>query len=315
MKHIVGFSGGVDSQAAALWARRQFPPEDVILCNADPGGNEHPLTTEFIQHYSETVHPVITIKPQVSDMLNRAPGAIEEMGLQPTDPLTFDLLAKLKGRFPGTKLRFCTTHLKLEPMRRWCWENGAKGLNEPRRKRDGSWYRPYGEEGCDANGDRPGILAEGMERYAGVRRDESQARANVLDREFDDYFLCWLNRPLASWTKHEVFAYIAEAGEEINPLYRMGFGRVGCAPCINSNKDDIRLWAARFPEMIDKIRSWEESTGRSFFPPILPGGRYGFIDEVVKWAKTTHGGRQYALPIVEAEADAGLCSSQYGLCE
>lgn len=33
MKHIVGFSGGVDSQATAGWVLEQCPPEDVILCN------------------------------------------------------------------------------------------------------------------------------------------------------------------------------------------------------------------------------------------------------------------------------------------
>ena len=29
-KHIVGFSGGIDSQACALWVRNRFPREDVI---------------------------------------------------------------------------------------------------------------------------------------------------------------------------------------------------------------------------------------------------------------------------------------------
>lgn len=31
MKHILGFSGGVDSQAAAGWLLNRFPAEDVIL--------------------------------------------------------------------------------------------------------------------------------------------------------------------------------------------------------------------------------------------------------------------------------------------
>lgn len=48
MKHIVGFSGGIDSQACARWVLNHFPPEDVLLLNSDAGGNEHPLTTEFV---------------------------------------------------------------------------------------------------------------------------------------------------------------------------------------------------------------------------------------------------------------------------
>lgn len=319
MKCVLGFSGGVDSQAAALWLRQRYPAEDVILTNCDPGGNEHPVTTEFIAWYSANVHPVITITPIVADMAGRGRAAIERMGLAPTDPLTFDVLAQIKGCWPASQSQFCTTHLKLEPMRRWCWENGHPGfgaatLNDPRKRRDGTLWRPYGD------GPQPaGILSDGFERYAGVRRDESRRRRDVADREFDDFFLCWLNRPIAAWSKIDCFDSLRAAGERWNPLYDLGFPRVGCAPCINSGKDDIRLWAARFPAMIDKIRGWEAKVGRMFFPPIMPdgrgGSRRGWIDEVVEWSRTARGGKQYELPILEADVDAGMCMSQYGTCE
>ncbi len=307
MKHVVGFSDGADSQATALWVRERFPAGDILLTNVDPGGNEHPVTSEFIRQYSATVFPVTVITPIVADMAGRSPGKIAEMGLSPSDPLTFDLLASLKGRFPSTKARFCTTHLKLEPMRRWCYENGARGLND------------NGRYGPDPHVE--GILSGGYERYAGVRRDESASRADVDEREYDDLFACWLNRPIASWTKAQVFHYLGKAGEEVNPLYTMGFGRVGCAPCINAGKEDIRMWASRFPEMIAKVRAWEATVGRTFFPPCMPplvkGGkrRHGSVDEVVEWAKTVHGGDQYALPLLEADIQSGMCMSKYGLCE
>lgn len=319
MKHVLGFSGGADSQAVALWLRQRYPAEDVILTNADPGGNEHPMTTEFIAWYSEHIHPVITIVPQVRDMLGRAPRKIYELALEPTEPLTFDLLALVKGCYPSTRKRFCTTHLKLEPMRRWCYENGARGLN-PKRSlyRDGKlvgeqdgWYGPLPYV--------DGMLSDGYERYAGVRRDESASRANVDEREYDDYFMCWLNRPISTWTKTQVFEFLAGHGEPVNPLYKLGLGRVGCAPCVNSGKEDIRLWAAHFPEMIDKVRGWERRVGKTFFPPCIPTGRggrrHGFVDEVVEWAKTVHGGSQYELPLLEADIRAGFCMSKYGLCE
>jgi 3'-phosphoadenosine 5'-phosphosulfate sulfotransferase (PAPS reductase)/FAD synthetase len=285
MKHIVGFSGGADSQATAGWVLDRFDPADVILLNTDAGGNEHPMTVEFIRQYSETLHPVITVPAIVADMRDKAPGKIAELGLKPDDPLTFDLLAKIKGRFPSTKVRFCTNHLKLQPQLRW--------MNERRGT----------------------LLKGGFERYIGVRRDESDARSEVDEREYDDFFLCWLNRPLATWTKYEVFAFLELRGEEVNPLYRLGFGRVGCAPCINSSKEDVRLWASRFPEMIAKVREWELKVGRTFFPPCMPGNRYGFVDEVVEWARTTHGGKQYSLPILEADVQSGMCMSKWGLCE
>lgn len=61
MKHILGFSGGVDSQAAAGQLLEKFDPADVILLNSDAGKNEHPLTTEFVNWYSANIHEVIPI--------------------------------------------------------------------------------------------------------------------------------------------------------------------------------------------------------------------------------------------------------------
>ena len=103
MKHVVGFSGGIDSQACARWVLNRFPAADVILLNSDAGGNEHPLTVEFVERYSATVHPVIKCNAIVADMGTRAPGKIRELGLASTDPLTFDLLGVLKQRFPSRR--------------------------------------------------------------------------------------------------------------------------------------------------------------------------------------------------------------------
>jgi hypothetical protein len=111
------------------------------------------------------------------------------------------------------------------------------------------------------------------------------------------------------------FDYVKHHGEKINELYTLGFGRVGCAPCVNSGKDDILAWVVRFPEMIDKVREWEQRTGHTFFAPIVPGmpdGAYNFIDDVVKWAKTVHGGKQMGLHVLY---ERPACESDYGLCE
>lgn len=150
-----------------------------------------------------------------------------------------------------------------------------------------------------------------------MRRDESENRRNTPDSKWDDYFDCQVHYPIASWTKAECFKFVNDRSERYNPLYVMGFGRVGCAPCINSGKDDIRGWAIRFPEMIDKVRAWETQNGRTFFAPMVPGLDVNWVDEVVDWAMTTHGGKQYSLLVVteEVEAAAGSCSSKYGLCE
>jgi hypothetical protein len=68
VKHIVGFSGGIDSQAAARWVLNRYPKEDVILLNSDAGGNEHPITSAHITWYSEHIHPVVCVSPRVADI-------------------------------------------------------------------------------------------------------------------------------------------------------------------------------------------------------------------------------------------------------
>lgn len=284
MKHVVGFSGGIDSQATARWVLNRFPPEDVILLNSDVGGHEHPITTEFIERYSREIHPVVVVTPIVADMggLGLRPGTASgdaRAKYKDTDRMTFDVLAEIKGRFPSRKAQFCTEHLKLAPANRWMREN---------------------------------LKGQEWRRYAGVRRDESKARANKQPIEWDDYFACELHHPIVDWTKQMCFDYVKLHNEPINELYTLGFGRVGCAPCVNAGKQDILAWHQRFPEMLDKVRGYEKRVGRTFFPPTVPGMEINWIDDVIDWAKTKHGGKQYDLLVLQ---DRPACESDYGLCE
>jgi 3'-phosphoadenosine 5'-phosphosulfate sulfotransferase (PAPS reductase)/FAD synthetase len=278
VKHIVGFSGGIDSQEAAARVIELYGPEDTILLNSTAGGNEDPLTIEFIEEYSATVHPVIVVEALVKDIWI-TDGWAETRGLDGTSTLSFVDMIRIKGRPPSRKTQFCTSILKLAPQKRWMEEH---------------------------------LKGEDYERYTGVRRSESATRANYPDREWDTYFDCWVNHIIAALSKEECFSGAKRRGEKINPLYTMGFNRVGCAPCINSGKEDILNWVLRRPAMIEKLRHWEEQTGFTYFPPMVPGLRTNNIDSVIEWARTARGGRQQLFPIMhEREA----CESKYGLCE
>lgn len=284
MKHIVGFSGGIDSQACARWVLNRFPVEDVILTNSNAGGWEDPLTIEFIEQYSAAVHPVVTVQAIVSDMWE-TPGFAETKGLDGSAVLTFEEMCRIKGRPPSRKAQFCTTILKLIPQRRWIREQFGVG-------------GPF--EGQD------------FVRYKGVRRDESNTRRGTPLETYDDWFDCQTFAPLFDWTKKMCFDFVESHAEAINPLYRMGFNRVGCAPCINSSKEDILNWHIRRPEMIEKVRGLEERTGRTFFFPVDRDSVPNKIDEVVRWAKTSRGGSQYRLDVMNERPN---CESKYGLCE
>jgi argininosuccinate synthase len=102
VKHVVGFSGGIDSQACARWVLNRYPAEDVILLNSDVGGHEHPITTEFIEAYSRDVHPVTVVTPIVADLGAKCKNDRRAKYAE-TDRLTFDVLAEIKGMFPSRK--------------------------------------------------------------------------------------------------------------------------------------------------------------------------------------------------------------------
>ena len=85
--YIGGFSGGIDSQAAARFMLNRYGAACVVLVNADAGGNEHPLTVEHIDWYSEHMHPVVKITAKVGDF--RTQEWCERKGVDAEADLTF----------------------------------------------------------------------------------------------------------------------------------------------------------------------------------------------------------------------------------
>lgn len=279
LKHVVGFSAGIDSQAALLWVRNRYAPEDIIALNTQAGRNESPLTVAHTRWYSANVFPIQEVVPIISDLWVEGSGVPDSRGLDGSAELTFEQMMLIKGRAPSRTRQFCTTFLKLVPQKRWTVAN----------------------------------VKDDYERYSGVRRDESEARANAPIRYWDEFFDCFVNNILADWTKKMCFDYVQAHGEEINPLYKLGFSRVGCAPCINAGKDDILAWLHRFPEELDKIRDREKNTGVTYFAPCVPGMVMNFVDDVIAWAQTDRGGRQPNMFKILGERPS--CESKYGLCE
>src|SRR5207253_2251474 len=135
--------------------------EDVILLNSDAGGNEHPLTTEFIEWFSANVFPVVMVTPIHADMWE-TPGYAEKRGYDSNAPLSFLDMIKIKGRPPSRKAQFCTEKLKLKPAMRWIKANVA-----------GEYVR-----------------------YSGLRRDESDTRKETPYHERDDWFECEVWHPI-----------------------------------------------------------------------------------------------------------------------
>jgi 3'-phosphoadenosine 5'-phosphosulfate sulfotransferase (PAPS reductase)/FAD synthetase len=313
--NIISLSGGKDSTATLLVAiALEAPNLQAVFADT---GNEHQQTHEYLDYLEQATRTKITrVRADFTQRIEgkrrfieskwRAQGIAEEVVLaaldvlQPTGNPFLDLCI-WKGRFPSRKAQFCTMELKRDPM----LEQVVMPL-------------------MDA-GDM--ILS-----WQGVRADESLNRRYLP--ECDEVGGGLFNyRPILKWDVPAVFEAHRYMGIKPNPLYSQGMGRVGCMPCINCRKDELREIALRFPEAIDRIDRWERTVQQAskrgaatFFAGSNakhPKGsiadmtaievmEIASIRQAVEWSKTARGGIQYDLLIA---TDASACSSAYGLCE
>lgn len=325
IQHIVNISGGKDSAECARLAMERGRPFRLIMADT---GNESPITVEYAHQLAEWIGvPLETVRRDFTREIERKRRFVEtkwrEQGvpenlvvraletLQPTGNPFLDLCI-WKGRFPSRKAQFCTEFLKADAVER-------------------SVIQP--------------ALANGpVIQWIGVRRDESLNRRNTpmfrKVRRADGVMVLFC--PLINMTAEDIFDRARKAQMPINPLYTQGMRRVGCFPCINASKSELREIGFRFPEAVERIAAWEvivaeaSKRGRATFfaSDMTPEGaamgravraqgsmapqesaalQWPNANAVFDWAKTTRGGRQYDLLFY---ADEGLsCSSQYGLCE
>lgn len=299
VQHLVNVSGGKDSTATYLLAIESGRPFRAVFADT---GNEHEATLEYVARLHErtggpkveTVRADFTRqlaqhrayvlrewpKQGIADEIVQEAAALHE----PTGNPYLDLCIS-KGRFPSRMAQFCTGELKEMPI--------VQQVVLP-------------------------MLAAGpVLQWLGIRADESARRAKQprYNRHESGSYL-W--RPIFRWTVQDVWAQHAKHGVAPNPLYAIGMKRVGCMPCINCRKDELRSIADLFPEHIERIRAWESVIARaskrqaaSFFAPI--SGDVLSIDVAVEWSRTARGGRQFDL-FFQAQAGGG-CASDLALCE
>lgn len=159
------------------------------------------------------------------EYLRKALGPITAL----SGPLGMVDLIRKKGMFPSRARRFCTQELKTFPA------------------------RDYLNARIDAGDD--------VINAVGIRRGESEARSLSSEWEWMADWDCEIWRPLVDWTVDDVIAIHKRHNIKPNRLYLKCFKRVGCFPCINSNKGEVRLIADIAPEKIDELRALEAEIG------------------------------------------------------
>ena len=276
---VVGISGGKDSTATALFAfeNLEVPPR-LLFCDT---GIEAPITYEYIDYLDEKFKELMgggieRVKADFSARIEKkrskliANGETERAEALVATGNPFLDLCIWKGRFPSTKARFCTQELKIEPVKKYLTN----------------------------------LVNEGHDvmSWSGERAEESLARSKkpVKDVLFKtDKGTAYTYRPILRWKEQDCFAMMKRFGIEPNPLYAKGFSRVGCFPCMQCRKSEIKLINDHYPEVFEKLAEWEmmvakaSKTKQGTFFTIEKGKET--LAERIEWSKTSRGGRQYQI--------------------
>lgn len=357
IKHVPSVSGGKDSLATLLICLGNCRKEDVLPIFCDTG-NEHESVYEYLDYLELVLEIKITrLKADFSDRfpvrrmwISRDKRTRREYDTVPVFDTEGNPVPKRDGRgrivMRKVKKLGITT---VEPVQKTKKVGGGRRVrwtNKAKRRALGVLY-PSGNpflDLCMLKGRFPSRKAqfctEELKRnmavafqlelidaghrvlsWQGVRRDESDARKNAKKIERIGPGL-WAFRPIVEWTALDVFAFCGKRGIQPNPLYLQGSARVGCMPCINCQKEELRQISRRHPSHIERIAEWEVKVATAskrglatFFP--APGmsnyeASKQTIEKVVEWSRTTRGGRQFDL-LADLE-ESTSCASSYGLC-
>ena len=249
MKVVVAYSGGKDSQASLIWAVNQYGKENVLAVFCDTGW-EHSVTYQHIRNTTALlgVELIMLKSKKYNGMLD---------------------LATKKKRFPSTKARFCTSELKAVPMIDWVLSQQEHLLIIQGIRAEESKSRSLMQEHCRFF----------KYYFTPIKTDKngkaifhSYRKKDVLEwcKQYDDSLL----RPVFHWSAQQVIDYILANGQTPNPLYSKGAHRVGCFPCVMTNKSELKAMCQLTPEWVEKVNQAEILVGTSFFPPNYIPKRY-----------------------------------------
>jgi len=299
MKVLVSFSGGKDSLASLIWAVNEFGNKNVEAVFCDTKW-EHELTYAHIDDVVKRLQVKLTVLTS-----EKYDGFVD--------------LAKQKKRFPSTKARFCTEELKSKPMINYVLKQEDDLLIIQGIRKDESLSRSLMEKQCTFFKYYFSPYGHGKD---GKPKFHSYRKKEIVEwkKQYADDIL----RPVFDWTAQEVIDYILKNGLKPNPLYYMGFARVGCMPCIMSRHQEIKSMIQHLPDAVERLKEAQNQVGNSsFFPPgYIPdtfctgfdkksGKKFPILEDVLNYINR----HKDQMDLFEDKNTDNRCMSFYGLCE
>jgi phosphoadenosine phosphosulfate reductase len=80
----------------------------------------------------------------------------------------------------------------------------------------------------------------------GLRRDQADSRAEVLETTLDPASGLWKFSPLADWAEDDVWSYMRDNKVPYNALHDRGYPSIGCEPCTRAIKPGEHPRAGRW---------------------------------------------------------------------
>ncbi|MFK9095490.1 phosphoadenylyl-sulfate reductase [Bacillus salipaludis] len=148
-------------------------------------------------------------------------------------PETYELIEKVKKRYPSLKIILTKPKVSLEEQTKWydeeLWSHNPNLCCHMRK------VVPLKE-----------ALMDVKAWISGLRRDQSPTRKNTQyinkDEKFRKIKIC----PLIYWSWEDIMTYINLNRLPYNPLHDNGYPSIGCAPCTHPVTDSMNLRAGRW---------------------------------------------------------------------
>lgn len=298
---VLSLSGGKDSTACGLWLQEQGIPFRPLFLDT---GWEHRDTYVHLDRLESTFGPITRVSSDIAPPPEWAPeiAAIETRLGWPSPMVRW---AVHKAMFPSRKRRYCTSELKTLPFLAWCEHHDAEVVN-----------------------------------VVGIRWDESKSRATWPEWEqHPDAPSVEVWAPILNWTVADVIDIHKRHNVPPCPLYLRGSSRVGCWPCINSNREELRALSAD-AERVGILHDLESLVGRAALGRAALGRGHNYkagnlprfyqarietkggevrypswpLEKVLAWAARVPNKRGWQMDLFAATPSEAGCS-RWGMCE